>query len=125
MAMPVSARNIVEQYAGRLNRDFGGKPNVIVYEYVDSHIPMFDNMYAKRLKAYKKIGYEVCTGIVGEKQTTIMKHLNRMWNIPETKRFTKQQARTVIEKMRDEELIILEGKGPASRYVRNSESSDN
>ena len=48
-----------------------------------------------------------------------------MWNIPETKRFTKQQARTVIEKMRDEELIILEGKGPASRYVRNSESSDN
>ena len=69
MAMPVSARNIVEQYAGRLNRDFGGKQNVIVYDYVDSHIPMFDNMYAKRLKAYKQIGYEVCAGIVGEKQT--------------------------------------------------------
>ena len=69
MAMPVSARNIVEQYAGRLNRDFDGKQNVIVYDYVDSHIPMFDNMYAKRLKAYKQIGYEVCTGIVGEKQT--------------------------------------------------------
>ena len=57
------------QYAGRLNRDFDGKQNVIVYDYVDSHIPMFDNMYAKRLKAYKQIGYEVCTGIVGEKQT--------------------------------------------------------
>ena len=93
MAMTVSARNIVEQYAGRLNRDFGGKQNVIVYDYVDSHIPMFDNMYAKRLKAYKQIGYEVCTGIVGEKQTTIMKHLNRMWNIPETKRFSTSKLK--------------------------------
>ncbi len=68
MAMPVSARNIVEQYVGRLNRDYEGKTEVIVYDYVDSHIPMFDNMYAKRLKAYRQIGYEVCTGIAGEKQ---------------------------------------------------------
>ena len=33
MAMPVSARNIVEQYAGRLNRDYEGKKEVIVYDY--------------------------------------------------------------------------------------------
>lgn len=69
MAMPVSFRSVVEQYAGRLNRDYSGKDNVIVYDYVDSHIPMFDNMYAKRLKAYKQIGYEICSGIKGEKQT--------------------------------------------------------
>lgn len=30
---------------------------------------MFDNMYAKRLKAYKQIGYEVCGGLKSEKQT--------------------------------------------------------
>ena len=30
---------------------------------------MFDNMYAKRLKAYKQIGYDVCSGIRGEKQS--------------------------------------------------------
>lgn len=30
---------------------------------------MFDNMYAKRLRAYKQIGYEVSTGIKEEKQT--------------------------------------------------------
>ncbi len=35
----------------------------------DTIIPMLDNMYAKRLRAYKQIGYEVCTGIKGEKQT--------------------------------------------------------
>ncbi len=69
MAMPVSFRSVVEQYAGRLNRDYEGKENVIVYDYVDSHIPMFDNMYAKRLKAYKQIGYEICGGLKNEKQT--------------------------------------------------------
>ena len=68
MAMPVSFESIVTQYAGRLNRDYVGKENVIVYDYVDSHIPMFDNMYAKRLKAYKQIGYEVCGGLKSEKQ---------------------------------------------------------
>ncbi|MDO4323808.1 MAG: DEAD/DEAH box helicase family protein [Lachnospiraceae bacterium] len=69
MATPVSFRSVVEQYAGRLNRDYEGKEEVIVYDYVDSHIPMFDNMYAKRLKAYKQIGYEVCDGLKHEKQT--------------------------------------------------------
>lgn len=68
MATPVSFRSVVEQYAGRLNRDYEGKRNVIVYDYVDSHIPMFDKMYAKRLKAYKQIGYKVCSGLQGEKQ---------------------------------------------------------
>ena len=69
MAMPVSFESIVTQYAGRLNRDYVGKENVIVYDYVDSHIPMFDNMYAKRLKAYKQIGYDVCGGLISKKQT--------------------------------------------------------
>lgn len=39
--------------------------------------------------------------------------------------FTKQQARVVIDKMRKEGIILLEGKGPAARYIRNDESSDN
>ena len=43
MATPVSFRGVVEQYAGRLNRDYAGKENVIIYDYVDNHIPMFDN----------------------------------------------------------------------------------
>lgn len=68
MATPVSAENVVEQYVGRLNRDYDGKENVIVYDYVDSHIPKFDKMYAARLKAYKKIGYELCVNMDGEKQ---------------------------------------------------------
>ena len=68
MATPVSGENVVEQYVGRLNRDYEGKENVIVYDYVDSHIPKFDKMYTSRLKAYKKIGYDLCVGMDGEKQ---------------------------------------------------------
>ena len=56
MATPVAWKGIVEQYAGRLNRDYDGKKNVIIYDYVDSHIAMFDRMCHKRFKTYKQIG---------------------------------------------------------------------
>ena len=69
MATPVSFRGVVEQYAGRLNRDYAGKENVIIYDYVDNHIPMFNNMYMKRLKAYKQIGYMISDGFQTDKQT--------------------------------------------------------
>lgn len=68
MATPISGENVVEQYVGRLNRDYEGKKNVIVYDYVDAHVPKFDKMYAARLRAYKKIGYSLCLGLTGEKQ---------------------------------------------------------
>ena len=68
MATPVSFQSVVEQYAGRLNRNYAGKEDVIVFDYVDSHISMFEKMYAKRLKAYKQIGYEICSGLHCEKQ---------------------------------------------------------
>ncbi|MBD5549270.1 MAG: DEAD/DEAH box helicase family protein [Lachnospiraceae bacterium] len=70
MATPVAWKGVVEQYAGRLNRDYDGKKNVIIYDYVDSHISMFDRMYHKRLKAYKQIGYDIFSGIGAQKQTT-------------------------------------------------------
>ena len=68
IATPVPFRGVVEQYAGRLNRDYEGKENVIIYDYADNHIPMFDNIYIKRLKAYKQIGYELVSGLQTDKQ---------------------------------------------------------
>lgn len=58
LAAPVSFAGRLEQYIGRLNRDYEGKTEVIVYDYIDSHIRYFDNMYAKRLRTYKRIGFE-------------------------------------------------------------------
>ena len=69
LATPVSWKGVVEQYAGRLHRDYPGKNDVLIYDYVDSHIPVFDNMYAKRLRTYKRIGYTLCTTEALEKQT--------------------------------------------------------
>ena len=45
--------------------------------------------------------------------------------IQEMCRFTKQQARSVIDKMRSEDLIDLMEKGPAVRYVLYKGLSDN
>lgn len=64
MATPVSWKGIVEQYAGRLNREYPGKESAIIYDYVDTHIPVFSAMYAKRLKAYRQIGYAVTSDSV-------------------------------------------------------------
>lgn len=68
MAMPVSFKGVVEQYAGRLSRDYEGKRNVMIYDYIDYNISKFDDMYAKRLKAYKRIGYSLQADNAMEKQ---------------------------------------------------------
>lgn len=59
LATPISWAGNVEQYAGRLHRDYAGKQEVVIYDYVDMRVRVLDRMYAKRLKAYKKIGYSV------------------------------------------------------------------
>lgn len=71
MATPVAWKGVVEQYAGRLNRDYEGKKDVIIYDYIDSHIPMFDRMYHKRLKAYKQIGYSIYSNHISKNPTEI------------------------------------------------------
>ena len=68
LAEPVSFPGRLEQYVGRLNRDYEGKQEVIVYDYIDSYIPVFDNMYLKRLRTYKKIGFCVIFDVVEQKQ---------------------------------------------------------
>ena len=59
LAMPIAWDGNVEQYTGRLNRSYDGKSKVTVIDYVDHHIEMFANMYNKRLRTYKRIGYEL------------------------------------------------------------------
>lgn len=61
LATPVSYSNVVEQYAGRLHRDYKNKKDVIVYDYVDKNIPVLQRMYYKRMKAYKKMGYKIAS----------------------------------------------------------------
>ncbi|MBR1502894.1 MAG: DEAD/DEAH box helicase family protein [Prevotella sp.] len=68
LAMPISFEVNVEQYAGRLNRDYEGKNDVIIFDYIDQHIPKLERMYHKRLRTYKKIGFEVCADVVDKQE---------------------------------------------------------
>lgn len=69
LTMPISWQGNVEQYAGRLHRDYEGKQDVIIYDYVDAHIRVLELMYYKRLRTYKRIGYEILAAPYEEKQT--------------------------------------------------------
>lgn len=61
LALPISWEGKVAQYAGRLHRDYPGKKDVRIYDYVDIHVPILERMYQKRLKGYASIGYKIRT----------------------------------------------------------------
>ena len=58
LALPISWKGLVAQYAGRLHRENEGKKDVRIYDYIDIHEPICDSMYRKRLKGYASIGYK-------------------------------------------------------------------
>ena len=58
LALPISWKGKVAQYAGRLHRNFEGKTDVRIYDYADIHVPTLEKMYQKRLKGYASIGYK-------------------------------------------------------------------
>ena len=70
LAAPVSFEGRLEQYVGRLNRDYVGKEAVYVYDYIDSHVRYCDKRYAKRLRTYRKTGFSICTQELQPKQIT-------------------------------------------------------
>jgi superfamily II DNA or RNA helicase len=58
LVMPISWKETLQQYTGRLHRLFDGKNEVQIYDYVDIHVRMLDKMYSKRLIGYASIGYK-------------------------------------------------------------------
>lgn len=59
LAMPISWKGTLAQYAGRLHRKYAGKQEVRIYDYVDVHVPILERMYHKRLRGYSELGYRV------------------------------------------------------------------
>jgi superfamily II DNA or RNA helicase len=57
LALPVSWKGTLVQYAGRLHRSHTGKTDVRMYDYVDRNIPMLVKMFQKRLRGYQTMGY--------------------------------------------------------------------
>ena len=72
LALPISWKGLVAQYAGRLHRENEGKKDVRIYDYIDIHEPVCASMYRKRLKGYASIGYK--TFVTG--QPTLFDNIN-------------------------------------------------
>lgn len=58
LAMPISWKGTLQQYAGRLHRLYEGKKEVQVYDYIDLHVKVLEKMYNRRLAGYASIGYK-------------------------------------------------------------------
>ncbi len=59
LALPISWRGVLAQYAGRLHRLHESKIEVIVYDYADLSVPMLAKMYGRRRLGYRRMGYEL------------------------------------------------------------------
>jgi superfamily II DNA or RNA helicase len=59
LAMPISWKGTLQQYAGRLHRLHDNKRVVQVYDYIDNGVPMLARMYERRLRGYNAIGYAI------------------------------------------------------------------
>jgi superfamily II DNA or RNA helicase len=57
LALPVSWKGTLIQYAGRLHRLHPAKQEVRIFDYVDREVPMLWRMFQKRLRGYRGLGY--------------------------------------------------------------------
>ncbi len=66
LAMPISWKGILQQYAGRLHREHATKADVRIYDYVELGHPLLNRMWEKRVRGYLAMGYKI-----GDQLTTI------------------------------------------------------
>ncbi len=108
LATPIAWSGNVEQYAGRLHRDYEGKKDVIIYDYIDNHVRVLERMYYKRLKTYKNMGYEIYNNTYAEKQ--------KVGSIFDSKSYGEIFERDIYESNKE---IIISSPGINSKKVDN------
>jgi superfamily II DNA or RNA helicase len=59
LALPISWKGPLQQYAGRLNRTSEGKTDLRIYDYVEIDDPRLSRMWAKRERGYRAMGYAI------------------------------------------------------------------
>lgn len=57
LAMPVSRKGTLQQYAGRLHRDHASKDDVRIIDFVNTGHPALLRMWDKRQRGYRAMGY--------------------------------------------------------------------
>jgi len=61
LAMPVSWKATLQQYAGRLHREHANKTDVRIIDFVDTGHPALLRMWDKRQVGYRAMGYKLDT----------------------------------------------------------------
>jgi superfamily II DNA or RNA helicase len=59
LAMPVSWKGTLQQYAGRLHREHASKTEVRIIDFVDTGHPALLRMWEKRQRGYRAMGYGI------------------------------------------------------------------
>lgn len=59
LALPVSWKGTLQQYAGRLHREHASKTDVRIIDFVDTGHPALLRMWDKRQRGYRAMGYRV------------------------------------------------------------------
>ncbi|MBI5659891.1 MAG: DEAD/DEAH box helicase family protein [Nitrosomonadales bacterium] len=59
LAMPISWKGTLQQYAGRLHREHATKTDVRVIDFVDTGHPALLRMWDKRQRGYRAMGYRI------------------------------------------------------------------
>jgi superfamily II DNA or RNA helicase len=59
LAMPLSFKGRLIQYAGRLHRSHEGKASALIYDYLDDNNPLTRAMYQRRSAGYRQMGYRI------------------------------------------------------------------
>jgi len=59
LAMPISWKGTLQQYAGRLHREHVAKTDVRILDFVDTGHPALLRMWDKRQRGYKAMGYRM------------------------------------------------------------------
>ena len=59
LAMPISWKGTLQQYAGRLHREHADKQDVRIYDYVEHDQLQLARMWVKRQRGYRAMGYQI------------------------------------------------------------------
>lgn len=66
LAMPISWKGTLAQYAGRLHREHHNKREVVVMDYADLQAPVLARMHQKRTSGCRTLGYSIVSSVPWE-----------------------------------------------------------
>lgn len=64
LAMPISWKGTLQQYAGRLHREHADKTDVRIYDYAETDQPQLARMWNKRQNGYVAMGYQILSPLL-------------------------------------------------------------